>query len=125
MKSDLEVGDWVFYKNEKYQVGVINGDNTIRLKTDNKTHPNYDNGTIGCFHRNNVIKFGEMISTAQLQSLEFEYNNELERYEYKDVSLEFNALDSSEMVVKIQDFQLYGIRDVRDLRKLIELVYGS
>lgn len=66
-----------------------------------------------------------MISTAQLQSLEFEYNNELERYEYKDISLEFNALDSSEMVVKIQDFQVYGIRDVRDLRKLIELVYGS
>lgn len=122
MKIDLEVGDWVFYKNEKYQVGVINGDNTIRLKTDNKTHPNYDNGTIGCFHRNNVIKLGEMISTTQLQSLEFEYEEVLDTWSFKDILIYFV---DGEMIVDLNTFQLYGIRDVRDLRKLIELVYGT
>lgn len=122
MKIDLEVGDLVFYKNEKYQVGVINGDNTIRLKTDNKTHPNYDNGTIGCFHRNNVIKLGEMISTTQLQSLEFEYEEVLDTWSFKDILIYFV---DGEMIVDLNTFQLYGIRDVRDLRKLIELVYGK
>ncbi len=66
-----------------------------------------------------------MISTTQLQSLEFWYDVEKGVYEYKDINIE--VVDNGvydEMVVKIQDFQVYGIRDVRDLRKLIELVYG-
>lgn len=67
-----------------------------------------------------------MISTTQLQSLDFWYDVEKGLYEYKDISIEYiDHLVYTEMIVKIQDFQLYGIRDVRDLRKLIELVYGS
>lgn len=65
----------------------------------------------------------EMISTTQLQSLEFEFNMFDQIYEFKDITVDFTEQDTVE--VKIQDFQVYGIRDVRDLRKLIELVYGS
>lgn len=63
-----------------------------------------------------------MISAAQLESLEFEFNERYERYELVDITVEFFT---DEIVIKLFDFQLYGIRDVRDLTKLIELVYGS
>lgn len=63
-----------------------------------------------------------MISAAQLQSLDFEFNERFERYEFSDITVEFFT---DEIVIKLHDFQLYGIRDVRDLTKLIELVYGS
>lgn len=67
-----------------------------------------------------------MISTEQLQSLEFWYDVEKGVYEYKDINIE--VVDNGvydEMVVDLKAFQLYGIRDVRDLKKLIELVYGK
>jgi hypothetical protein len=63
-----------------------------------------------------------MISIAQLQSLEFEYEEVLDTWSFKDILIYFVDGD---MVVHLNAFQLYGIRDVRDLRKLIELVYGS
>ena len=63
-----------------------------------------------------------MISAAQLESLDFEFNERFERYEFSDITVEFFT---DETVIKLFDFQLYGIRDVRDLTKLIELVYGS
>jgi hypothetical protein len=63
-----------------------------------------------------------MISIAQLQSLEFEYEEVLDTWSFKDILIYFV---DGEMVVDLNTFQLYGIRDVRDLRKLIELVYGS
>ena len=63
-----------------------------------------------------------MISTAQLQSLEFEYEEILDTWSFKDILIYFV---DSEMIVDLNTFQLYGIRDVRDLTKLIELVYGS
>lgn len=63
-----------------------------------------------------------MISAAQLQSLEFEFNERYERYEFVDITVEFFT---DEIVIKLNDFQCYGIRDVRDLIKLIELVYGK
>jgi hypothetical protein len=63
-----------------------------------------------------------MISISQLQSLEFEYEEVLDTWSFKDILIYFV---DGEMVVDLNAFQLYGIRDVRDLRKLIELVYGS
>jgi hypothetical protein len=63
-----------------------------------------------------------MISATQLQSLEFEFNERFERYELVDITVEFFT---DETVIKLFDFECYGIRDVRDLTKLIELVYGS
>ena len=63
-----------------------------------------------------------MISIAQLQSLEFEYEEVLDTWSFKDILIYFV---DGEMIVDLNTFQLYGIRDVRDLRKLIELVYGS
>lgn len=63
-----------------------------------------------------------MISAAQLHSLDFEFNERFERYEFSDITVEFFT---DETVIKLNDFQCYGIRDVRDLRKLIELVYGK
>lgn len=63
-----------------------------------------------------------MISTAQLQSLEFEYEEVLDTWSFKDILIYFV---DGEMVVDLNTFQLYGIKDVRDLRKLIELVYGK
>ncbi len=63
-----------------------------------------------------------MISIAQLQSLEFEYEEVLETWSYKDILVYFSE---SDMVVHLNAFELYGIRDIRDLRKLIELVYGN
>ena len=63
-----------------------------------------------------------MISAAQLESLDFEFNERFERYELNDITIEFFT---DEIVIKLFDFQLYGIRDVRDLIKLIQLVYGK
>ena len=63
-----------------------------------------------------------MISAAQLQSLDFEYEEILDTWSFKDILIYFAF---GEMVVDINTFQLYGIRDVRDLTKLIELVYGK
>ena len=63
-----------------------------------------------------------MISAAQLESLDFEFNERFERYELNDITVEFFT---DEIVIKLFDFQLYGIRDVRDLIKLIQLVYGK
>jgi hypothetical protein len=63
-----------------------------------------------------------MISIAQLQSLEFEYEEMLDTWSFKDILIYFV---DGEMVVDLNAFQLYGIRDIRDLRKLIELVYGN
>lgn len=63
-----------------------------------------------------------MISTAQLQSLEFEYEEMLDTWSFKDILIYFV---DGKMTVDLNAFQLYGIRDVRDLTKLIELVYGS
>jgi hypothetical protein len=63
-----------------------------------------------------------MISIAQLQSLEFEYEEMLDTWSFKDILIYFV---DGEMVVDLNTFQLYGIRDIRDLRKLIELVYGN
>lgn len=63
-----------------------------------------------------------MISTIQLQSLEFEYEEVLDTWSFKDILIYFV---DGEMVVDLNAFQLYGIRDIRDLKKLIEFVYGS
>ena len=63
-----------------------------------------------------------MISAAQLESLDFEFNERFERYELNDITIEFFT---DEIVNKLHGFQLYGIRDVRDLTKLIQLVYGK
>jgi len=63
-----------------------------------------------------------MISTKQLQSLEFEYEETLDTWSFKDILVYFF---DNEMIVDLNAFQLYGIKDVRDLRKLIDLVYGS
>ena len=63
-----------------------------------------------------------MISVAQLQSLEFEYEEILDTWSFKDILIYFV---DGEMIVDLNAFQLYGIRDVRDLIKLIELVYGK
>jgi hypothetical protein len=63
-----------------------------------------------------------MISTTQLQSLEFEYEEVLDTWSFQDILIYFV---DGEMIVDLNAFQLYGIRDVRDLRKLIELVYGK
>lgn len=65
-----------------------------------------------------------MISAAQLQSLEFEYNEENLSWTYKEITIFFNE-DNNSMSIDLSDFELYGIRDVRDLTKLIELVYGK
>lgn len=65
------------------------------------------------------------MTTNQLIGLDFEFNAELEQYAYKDITVEFNCLDSSEIVIKLDGFQLYGIGDHRDLEKLIKFVYGK
>ena len=63
-----------------------------------------------------------MISATQLQSLDFEYSEILEMWEFEEISM---CIDGQSYSVLLNDFELYGIRDVRDLRKLIELVYGK
>ena len=65
-----------------------------------------------------------MITENQLRALDFEYNEPFERWQFEDITVEFIGLDS-EMVVKLQDFQVFGINDHRDLSKFIKLVYGE
>jgi hypothetical protein len=50
--ENLKVNDWVIYQGKKRQVSIVNGDGTVRLKSDDPTEKYYDNGTIGCFHKN-------------------------------------------------------------------------
>jgi hypothetical protein len=65
-----------------------------------------------------------MITENQLRVLDFEFDIVMEQWQYKDIILEFVGL-YSEMVVKLQDFQVFGIQDHRDLSKFIKLVYGE
>jgi hypothetical protein len=50
------VGDKVVlsYDNKEYEVAKVNDDGTIRLKCDDTNHPNYNDGTIGCFSPRSV-----------------------------------------------------------------------
>jgi hypothetical protein len=70
-----------------------------------------------------------MISATQLQSLDFEYDEELNSWSCQDVIVYINNTKDfhgkSEITIHLNDFELYGIRDFRDLTKLIELVYGK
>ena len=70
-----------------------------------------------------------MISVAQLESLDFEYDEDCNSWNYKDISVYINITKDlygkTEITIDLSNFELYGIRDVRDLTKLIELVYGS
>jgi hypothetical protein len=50
--ENLKVEDWVMYQGKKRQVAIVNGDGTIRLKSDDPNEKSYGNGTIGCFHKN-------------------------------------------------------------------------
>jgi hypothetical protein len=50
--ENLKVNDWVMYQGKKRQVAIVNGDGTVRLKSDDPTEISYCNGTIGCFHKN-------------------------------------------------------------------------
>ena len=50
--ENLKVNDWVMYEGKKRQVAIVNGDGTIRLKSDDPNEKSYGNGTIGCFHKN-------------------------------------------------------------------------
>jgi hypothetical protein len=63
-----------------------------------------------------------MITENQLRALDFEYNEFLEEWSFKDIFVE---LTESETIVKLQNFELYGINDHRDLEKFIKLVYGN
>lgn len=63
-----------------------------------------------------------MISTAQLQSLEFEYDEVLDIWSFKDIIIYFV---DGKMIIDLNTFELFGVKDIRDLRKLIELVYGE
>jgi hypothetical protein len=50
--AKLKVNDWVMYEGKKRQIAIVNGDGTVRLKSDDPTEKYYDKGTIGCFHKN-------------------------------------------------------------------------
>jgi hypothetical protein len=47
--ENLKVNDWVMYEGNKRQIAIVNGDGTVRLKSDDPNEKYYDNGTIGCF----------------------------------------------------------------------------
>jgi hypothetical protein len=64
-----------------------------------------------------------MITENQLRALDFEYNEYLERWEFKEITVDL--LFSVENVITLQDFQVFGINDHRDLSKFIKLVYGE
>jgi hypothetical protein len=66
-----------------------------------------------------------MITENQLRALDFEYNEELERWGFKDIAVYFNESDSLDVFISLNGFQLYGINDHRDLSKFIKLVYGE
>lgn len=65
-----------------------------------------------------------MITENQLRALDFEFDIVMEQWQFRDITLEFVGLNS-EMVVKLQDFQVFGINDHRDLSKFIKFVYGE
>jgi hypothetical protein len=64
-----------------------------------------------------------MITESQLRALDFEYNEDLERWEFKEITVDL--LFAVENFITLQGFQLYGINDHRDLSKFIKLVYGE
>lgn len=45
----LEVGDKVLFDGVECEISHVNGDETFRLKSDDTNHPNYNDGSIGCF----------------------------------------------------------------------------
>jgi hypothetical protein len=63
-----------------------------------------------------------MITENQLRALDFEYSEILEMWEFKDISI---CIDGESYSVLLNDFEVYGINDHRDLSKFIKLVYGE
>jgi hypothetical protein len=63
-----------------------------------------------------------MITENQLRALDFEYNDDLDLYSFKDIDVLF---DESVMRIFLNSFQVFGINDHRDLSKFIKLVYGE
>jgi hypothetical protein len=62
-----------------------------------------------------------MITENQLRALDFEYNEELERWEFKDVIV----INDEVNIIELHNYQVFGINDHRDLSKFIKLVYGE
>jgi hypothetical protein len=63
-----------------------------------------------------------MITENQLRVLDFEYDDRFELWSFKDISV---YIDGQSYSVLLDDFELYGIDDYRDLSKFIKLVYGQ
>jgi hypothetical protein len=63
-----------------------------------------------------------MITENQLRALDFEFHNDLDMYSFEDIDVSFDELG---VKIFLNDFQLFGINDHRDLSKFIKLVYGS
>jgi hypothetical protein len=63
-----------------------------------------------------------MITENQLRALDFEYYENTEVWQFKEIAI---YLDGQSYSVLLNDFELYGINDHRDLSKFIKLVYGE
>jgi len=55
-KPKFEVNEIVILKENElpYRICQVNADCTYRLKTNDTTHPNYSDGSIGCFAENDL-----------------------------------------------------------------------
>jgi hypothetical protein len=63
-----------------------------------------------------------MITENQLRTLDFEFDDRFELWSFKDISV---FIDGQSYSVLLNDFELFGINDHRDLSKFIKLVYGD
>jgi hypothetical protein len=64
-----------------------------------------------------------MITENQLRALDFEYNEFLEEWSFKDIVV--FLFNGEWHVIELNGFQVFGINDHRDLSKFIKLVYGE
>jgi len=76
--NELRIGNYVEFEGKLYQLASINSDNTIRLKSDDKTHKNYSYGSIGCyaFRELNPIQLTE----EWLLKFGFDYDSDIALY---------------------------------------------
>lgn len=49
MERKLKVGQIVKFEGKEYSIASIHPDGSVRLKCDDKTHDNYNDGSIGCY----------------------------------------------------------------------------
>jgi hypothetical protein len=110
--ENLKVNDWVMYQGKKRQVAIVNGDGTVRLKSDDPTESSYSNGTIGCFHKNWLSPVIEN-KTAVEWLFEQLWNSDKDKFVWHSLLEQAKEMEKQQ-IIEAHDNKKKTARDVKN-----------